>query len=339
MRTALTLILTLFIAIQGHPTSAEPAHESRVTRVPLTVTAHDGVRLTGLLHLPEQPEAVVILIHGSEPGRKEGYREMVATLVRDDIAALTWDKRGAGESGGEYVEAPDLSIPAKDVSAWVTLLQAHQELDTVPLGVLGWSQGGWIGPLAATLHDSIRFVVMISGPAVSPLEQNIYDKSNRFRAQVADPERAKLFEETIRALWTYLTTGEGREEASRLWETVADQDWFIQNYQGPPFGERESLLRHPRMAHYVAHNGYDPLPVLRSLRVPLLALFGSDDRIVPVARSVQLIEEALGDLATVRIFPGADHQIRIRTSGGRGVATGLHETITGWIENVLDPPD
>jgi len=38
---------------------------------------------------------------------------------------------------------------------------------------------------------------------------------------------------------------------------------------------------------------YDPLPALRALRVPALFLFGADDRLIPVEKSVSAIREVL----------------------------------------------
>ena len=44
------------------------------------------------------------------------------------------------------------------------------------IGVLGISQGGWIGPLAAQGSRSVSFLVIVSGPAVSVGEENFYSE-------------------------------------------------------------------------------------------------------------------------------------------------------------------
>ena len=71
-------------------------------------------------------------------------------------------------------------------------------------------------------------------------------------------------------------------------------DWFAEAYEGPPMMDRDTLLAHPRMRDYVAHNGYDPVPALRSLQVPVLAVFGGADAIVPVERSAEAMRAAAG---------------------------------------------
>ena len=159
------------------------SHELRVVR--------GEVELAGTLVLPAGagPFPVVILIHGSEPGRRThpGYLATARLLGKRGVGALIWDKRGVGDSTGTYVEAPDLGVPAADVIAWVDLLQDRGDVQPGGIGVLGWSQGGWIGPLAASLCQDISFVIAVSGPGVSPLEQAVTVPNNaRAAARITD---------------------------------------------------------------------------------------------------------------------------------------------------------
>ena len=55
---------------------------------------------------------------------------------------------------------------------------------------------------------------------------------------------------------------------------------------------------------------YDPRPALERIRVPLLALFGSEDNVVPVEESVAVFRAAVrADLLTVAVLPG-DHRVQ-----------------------------
>jgi pimeloyl-ACP methyl ester carboxylesterase len=58
---------------------------------------------------------------------------------------------------------------------------------------------------------------------------------------------------------------------------------------------------------------YDPRPALERIRVPLLAVFGADDALVPVEASVSVYREAVQPrLLTIAVLPGADHRIHSR---------------------------
>lgn len=304
----------------------------------LQATARDGVTLVGTLTLPEGPGPfpAVVFTHGSEPGRRSSraYRRWSDAFGEQGFATLVFDKRGCGDSEGSYVEAPDLQVPSDDLIAWVDLLAKRTDVRSESIGVLGWSQGGWVGPLAASRSDRIAWVVAISGPGVSPLEQNIYDKTNRFAASGATDDQIARFSETIRRVWTYLATGADRAEAQEAWDQLENEPYFDQ-YDGPPMMDRDTLLRHPRMLSYEAHSNYEPAPVLASLTVPMLAVFGSEDRVVPVERSVEVMEEAFASsgrpsLLTTRVIPGADHGLRVEKDGGRQLPFEVIDDIVQW---------
>jgi pimeloyl-ACP methyl ester carboxylesterase len=304
--------------------------------VELTATSADGTELAGTLHVPESkgPHNTVVFTHGSEPGLRNSnaYRRWADAFVAKGVAALVFDKRGCGESQGTYVEAPDLATPAADLVAWVELLKTRDDVASV--GVFGWSQGGWVGPLAASKSDDVTFVVAISGSGVSPLEQNIYDKTNQCAATGVTAEQVSAFEQTIRLVWTYIITGDNREEADKAWAAVADEEWFQNAYNGPPMMDRDRLLQHPRMTQYVAHSTFEPAPVLASLDVPMLAVFGSADTIVPVDASIeamtQAFETAPGEL-TVKVITGGDHGLRV----GGALADGYPDVVVEWVVETL----
>lgn len=144
--------------------------------------AADGVRLVGRLRLPpyDGPHPALVVAHGSGRTTHEGYDDLGRDLALNGFALLTYDKRGVGESGGVYqsvgVENSEtaLTLLADDVIAGVEFLRQRDDIRADQVGVLGVSQGGWIGPLAAARTDAIAFVALISGPAVSVGDEIFY---------------------------------------------------------------------------------------------------------------------------------------------------------------------
>jgi pimeloyl-ACP methyl ester carboxylesterase len=105
-------------------------------------------------------------------------REFATLLAASGIAVLTYDKRGVGASEGVYagpevgtnnIDSTNLHLLAQDARAAVKLLK--QKLPSLPLGLLGFSQAGWIIPLTATANPLVEFMVLFSGPTVTTLEQ------------------------------------------------------------------------------------------------------------------------------------------------------------------------
>jgi len=137
-----------------------------------------GVTLAGLIYRPKNAKAAVVLVHGS--GQETRSTPMASLLANNGIAVLTYDKRGVGKSGGVYagpevgtnnIDSANLNALALDASAAANTLLAHLPANPIPLGLLGFSQAGWIIPMAAQRNPKINFMVIFSGPVVTTLEQ------------------------------------------------------------------------------------------------------------------------------------------------------------------------
>jgi uncharacterized protein len=139
-----------------------------------------GVTLSGSIVFPAgETHAAVVFVHGS--GKQERNLHWAEKFAQDGIAALVYDKRGVGKSGGEYeanhnVGEKNISLLADDALAALRSLSAHPKLKAVPAGLTGISQAGWIAPLAAERSDLVKFLVMWSGPVCKVSEEDIYSK-------------------------------------------------------------------------------------------------------------------------------------------------------------------
>jgi dipeptidyl aminopeptidase/acylaminoacyl peptidase len=148
-----------------------------------TVTFQNvDVTLAGTLDLPagKGPFPAIVTTHGSPPlTRNDWYTLMVSNFfVQHGYAVLRYDKRGAGESTGEYPEvgtenSEALNNLADDALAGVQFLKDHELIDPNMIGVEGFSQGGWIAPLAASKSSDVAFAISVSGPTAS-VGQEIY---------------------------------------------------------------------------------------------------------------------------------------------------------------------
>ena len=158
-----------------------------------------GARLSGSIVLPTgEIHAAVVFIHGS--GKQTRNLAWAERFARDGIAALVYDKRGAGKSGGEYegnqsVSEKNISLLAEDASSALQRLATHPSLKGVPVGFAGISQAGWIAPLAAERSDLAKFLVLWSGPVCKVSEEDI------FSIYTADKDRpiAPSYEEALKS--------------------------------------------------------------------------------------------------------------------------------------------
>ena len=170
--------LILLVAIAYLP--VEVKCQSNWTTEEITVESR-GARLAGTLFLPskEGPHPVMIGVHGSgHVDRSDLYQNEVARyFVQRGVAFFMYDKRGVGKSTGTYPGSYSSSmvIYATDVLAAVDRLATRSDIDASNIGLWGASQAGWIIPIAASMdQDRIAFTIIVSGPTVSILEENLY---------------------------------------------------------------------------------------------------------------------------------------------------------------------
>ncbi len=159
-----------------------------------------GIQLSGSLVLPaDKPiKATVVFVHGS--GKQTRSLHWAKRFADAGIAALVYDKRGAGKSGGIYesnqsVSGPNIALLADDAVAAVEAVQSHPNTSTIPVGLTGISQAGWIVPIAAEKAGDVDFMVLWSGPVCKVSEEDIYSKYTRD----LDSKRVPSYAEALNA--------------------------------------------------------------------------------------------------------------------------------------------
>ena len=136
----------------------------------------EGVNLVGTIYRPKNAYASVVVVHGS--GQETRMTEFAELLANNGISVLTYDKRGVGKSGGVYagpevgtnnVDSLNINLLAKDARAALNKIKNYS--NGTPIGLLGFSQAGWIIPIAANNNPLVNFMVLFSCPTITSLEQ------------------------------------------------------------------------------------------------------------------------------------------------------------------------
>jgi len=340
---ALVIVAGLGAACSSARSSAEDIRGVR--EEPVTFRSADAT-LSGTLLLPAGGDRhpAVVLFHGSGPQPRNSF--MAHWFAEHGVAALTYDKRGVGASTGDFMTVAFTDL-AGDGLAAVALLKARPDIDSKQIGVWGLSQGGWLGPLAASQSNDIAFVIAVSGPGVSPGEQMVFYYANQLRAQGFNEQEVAEASDTRRKLWHALSTGNGYDAARTSLEHGRSLRWFSAvNEQSGGLLSRptDELLNDVTVRNrqwYRFEANYDPTIALRGLKVPALFIFGGKDELVPVEPSVAIIRQTLtdaGDRAfSIVVFPGADHVMTVRSAeGGRTLAAGYLSTIEDWLRKNVE---
>lgn len=270
-----------------------------------SIAFHNGaITLAGSVYSPAGAHGVpgVVEIHGSGPDTRAKYENKAVYLARRGVAVLVFDKRGTGGSTGDWATASMTDL-AQDALAGVAALRRHPGVDPHLVGVEGFSQGGWIAPLAATLDSGVAFVVVGSASGINAMAQSIYDVQNAMHA-AGDPDSIVRLAVSLRERLYASPRGEPRRRLNRELQRYSTETWFSRSVL--PDSLSDSV---PPGVRAFLH--FEPEPTWRQVRVPVLAYWGEKDINVPAARSHLILSRALRAAGnrdtTFLIYPGSDH--------------------------------
>jgi len=291
------------------------------------------VRLAGTLTIPagEGPHPAVILITGSGPQDRDetvfGHRPFFVLadyLTREGIAVLRYDDRGIGKSTGDLAVAttPDF---AGDALSAVAYLKTRSEVDPAKIGLLGHSEGAIVAPIAANRSEDIAFVVLLAGTGVNGKDLLVMQAKAINRAsglpESAVEQRSKVQERLLEVVAEAENDSAAAEQAR---EVLAEA-----GLTGSAAETQVRAVLSPWMKYFLV---YDPLPELRQMSVPVLALNGEKDTQVPPTENLLPVEEALregGNLdVTAEILPGLNHLFQTAETGSPTEYAGIEETFS-----------
>jgi hypothetical protein len=271
-----------------------------------------GATLSGTVYLPtsQGPHPALVFVHGSGPQIRLDNWPMADRFARAGIVCLSFDKRGTGNSTGDWQQA-GFDVLADDVVAAVDALRRRPDIRPDQIGLWGVSQAGWVIPNAANKSNHIAFCIPVSGGAVSPAEQELWRRTQYLRFFGCD---GRLLEAMRRGVAMHFQ-----------WEQL----YKAGRFPIPPLFEMEPLDLY-----------LDAPAAIRRVRQPVLAIFGESDVLTPPRESAAIWANQLqagGNRDySVRLFPHATHGLLVsdrpfEVLPESRLAPGYLKTIVDWI--------
>ncbi|MCI0486652.1 MAG: alpha/beta fold hydrolase [Blastocatellia bacterium] len=267
------------------------------------------VELSGTLYTPKASgtHPAAVFIHGSGRQTRDEYAFYARFLAQQGIASLTYDKRGSGASTGELYKS-DYGDYANDALAAVRLLREQPQVDAGRIGLIGFSEGEWVAPLAAMRSGEIAFVVVIGASGVSPAEQVNAEIEARLQAKGYSGDFIKQALTLNEKVFAYQRTGEGADSLKAALQEAKQQTWFRDAEDIP-----EEVYPIEDYAWWRSVMDFKPAPVWEQVKAPVLVLKGGRDPNSPAERAKHEIETALlrggNSNFKVVVFPKGDHML------------------------------
>jgi pimeloyl-ACP methyl ester carboxylesterase len=230
---------------------------------------------------------IVVMAHGLSGTRRDGLGPFAERFAAAGIAALVFDHRGFGDSGGE----PDLFEPARQLEDWRAAIACARSLPGVDgdrVATFGSSMGGG-NALAAAAADPRVTAVVSQVPFLDMVRQ-------AHRSSPLVGGRMLL----AAVLGRHLpATGQSRE-AAFINAPGAEAGW-----RRVVAGGEDSRWRNRVSSRWLLGAPFRPARFAAGLGCPWLLCVGEADRVARPGPAIAAARRApLGELHT---YPGVDH--------------------------------
>ena len=311
----------------------------------------NGVRIYGTLTLPNRTEKcpACLFIAGSFPQTRDGnldnsqtdwfptplpsrnlFRDEAKILEREGIATFRYDKRGCGESEGDFNTTSLFDLVSDGFWAWQWLRQLP-EIDPEKIGVLGQSEGAVIALMLAAQNPDICFYIW-QGGIYNNLEQIIKWQAEEFWK--LDRASINNFKQNVPLMyWHYKQIDDLRASAKRgeNFFRLGDEDWSKNLY----------------LQDLKEHFDNPPSAFVSKVKCPVLILHGELDHNTPSKEALLMLEALLkagNKNVTAHIFPGLDHSFRRLGESNEDFVTAMKrpldpmmpEVLTNWLISLVN---
>ena len=266
-----------------------------------TVTLPVGeVKLSGTYALPEEggPHPAALIIAGSGPLDREGNhpqlplgvsRDLATMLADAGWASLRFDKRGVGSSGGDYLST-GFEQEGEDATAAMKWLIERN--DTTTIVAIGHSVGALYAAEMSAFLDGVDGAVLLAYTG----------KTGRETLQWQAGAIGATLPGFVTGLLRLFGSSVEKQQAKAI-RRLDKTDSDVARIQGQKINAKW-------MREFIA---YDPAPVLRATRTPLLAITGTKDVQVD-AFDLEDVSLVAGDRAEVHILEDLDHILRFEAA-------------------------
>jgi len=276
----------------------------------------------------------IVLAHGSGPATRHVGMWNVF-FVRLGMAVLSLDKRGVGESTGDWRTA-SMDDLASDWLAGVAFLRSRSDIDPKRIGVHGSSQGGWTAPLMAARSSDIAFMIVRAGSGTNIADTILHEIEWSAREKgLPEPEISEGMT-AARVAMTMMVRGASTDEYDAAMKPYRSRDSWPDNF--PLIDER------PRGQNWIRLNAaYDSVDSVRKIHVPILWFLADNDHNVPTAISAPRLRQAFDDAgnhdATLIVLKNAAHGFLSTPTGNNKdfakqshFAPGYWDTMEQWLK-------
>ena len=267
-------------------------------QIPLAFSRETLPAIEGILTLPDGtgPFPVAVLINGSGPQDFDStlfdhrpFRVIAKALAEIGIASFRYNDRNWTADIFEFGKATSADF-ATDASFALAQLKERSDIDGENTVYIGHSEGGLIAPLAQQ-KEAASALVLLGAPGV-PLDSLLLEQITAIAIATGSPKAVAAGQRTF---------FDGLFNKARGVMDPAERRKVIEAYaatSGLPPALQEQLASQYETRWWAFQGVHDPIPPLKAISVPVIAIFGGSDLQVLANQNRPPLEAALAESGT-----------------------------------------
>jgi alpha-beta hydrolase superfamily lysophospholipase len=239
-------------------------------------------------------KGVILFVHGDGaiPYDAHGYYEHIWNHILDSgYAVFSWDKPGVGNSGGNWL-LQSMKDRQDEVRAAISFLKEKYNYTEGQIGLMGFSQAGWVVPAVANNNRDVSFVIGV-GFSMNWMDQGWYMTKTRMLQKGASKlEIDNAYKEHLKEL--------------DFLKSNPDYTDYLERYTGD-----EELMSEDRFVFVKKNYLSDATEDYKGITQPMLILLGEEDLNVNVRNTELVLQEVFVNRRNIKIhmIPDATHSL------------------------------
>ncbi len=292
------------------------------------------------------PTAVI-----SGPGPSDRYKlwRVAMSMVVKGIRVMIYDKRGTGKSTGNSLDSYYYTRSlqhSEDLIAAISFAKNYPGTDSNKVGVIGWSQTGWLGAIAAAKFNNLAFYVNIASNCNPGWEQDIWNKITELRYRGFSEDDVSSAKEFLNTHFGVMHNNVSWSKYQQAINADSSAKWFnyLKNHFRYLWKSKEDAL------NYAAKEKNNiPANDFRKVTAPTLGIFFEYDESSPPESPEIFLRSRLkgkNHNIMIRVFPNTSHEgfvvpwysTKARESNIKKIDPGIFQLLQSWVLQQITKP-
>lgn len=258
---------------------------------------HGNYRLAAYYKKPENtktPKGVVLFVHGDGalPYDAHGYYNPIwKQFLNSGYAVFSWSKPGVADSTGNWL-SQSMKNRQYEVRAAISFVKKTYGYQAGQIGLMGFSQAGWVVPAVANNNKDVGFVIGV-GFAINWMQQSWYLTKTRLKQEGATEKELKH---------AYMQ----HQKERSFWRKNPSYKQYLEE-----FAQDEKPMTKARFEFVKLNALSDSSKDYKGITQPILILLGENDLNVNVKNTERVLKKQFKEQSNLKfkVIPNATHSL------------------------------